>query len=164
MNSNLKNDLENNREKYPQELNFLNKDHFRDGIEFLRGINFVLENNQNIDIELLSNYIGIKKEELQQILNHQKNTISIEHFYLLCEFFNLNYRDYLTNKNNIPMFKINRRQEEIRKLLKIGATLSKEELNALTEYAIFLEKIDKSINDKENFSLTLNRKKQNNLK
>lgn len=148
MNSNFKNDLEINQEKYPQELNFLNKNDFRDGVEFLRGINFILENNQNIDIELLANYIGIKKEELQQILAHQTSTISIEHFYSLCEFFNLNYRDYLTNKNNIPMFKINRRQEEIRKLLKIAVNLSEEELNSLIEYATFLEKIDKNTTTK----------------
>lgn len=127
-------------------LDFKNKNDFYDGISFINNIKEKIKNESDIKPKDLSSYLGISESLLSCMLSFKKTTIPIDRFYLLCKYFNLNYQDYLIDKNIYPSFKyfnpnntINLEpNNKLNELISIASNLSDYEINKLINYANYL--------------------------
>ena len=129
-------------------LDLKNKNDFYDGISFLRNIRSILKNDHDVKAKNLASYMGVSESFISLILSFKRTVISIDHFYLMCKFFNLNYQDYLVDKNIYPSLKyvtgsgifIDDKEGQLTELIKVANELSNYDINKLINYANYLNK------------------------
>ena len=127
-------------------LDFKNPNDFYDGFLFINNINKKLRNDPYIKAKDLADYLGISESALSLILSFKQTSIHIDRYYLLCKYFNLNYHDYLVDKNIYPsliLYNENlefNEESKLNELIEIANSLDGYEMNKLLSYARKLRK------------------------
>lgn len=122
-------------------LDFKNDNDFYNGTSFINNIKEKINNDPDIKSKDLATYLGISESMLSCMLSFKKTTIPIDRYYLLCKFFNLNYQDYLVDKNIYPSSNLYKKDLELdecsklEELIEIANNLDDYEINKLINYA-----------------------------